>query len=291
VIGAAASAAALHQFDAEKVRYALSYAAQQASGVPFWNRDRHHVEKAFDFGGMAARNGVFSTAMVASGFSATDDPLGGPHNLFTAFAEAPDPQQMVAELGQRFEVQRASIKKWCVGSPIQAVLDALAALIDAHGVRAAEATRIMITMPDDRIHIVDNRTMPDVCVQHLAAVMLIDGGLTFETTHDSRRMSDQAVLDVRSRIQLVPSRALTNAVPARQAIVDIACADGRKLHHHAKAVRGTPENPMTVAEIEAKAIDLMAPIIGVTKAQAVVAMVRTLEQQTSLKPLCDLLVA
>ena len=36
------------------------------------------------------------------------------------------------ELGSRFEIMAASIKKWCVGSPIQAVLDATAALIAEH---------------------------------------------------------------------------------------------------------------------------------------------------------------
>ena len=52
------------------------------------------------------------------------------------------------------------------------------------------------------------------------------------------------------------------AKPARQAIVEVELNDGRKARHHAKAVRGTPDNPMTTAEIEAKAIDLIAPISG-----------------------------
>ena len=60
-----------------QVRHVMSYAAQQTSGIPFWNRDPHHVEKAFDFGGMPARNGVSAALMVAAGFSAVDDPLAG----------------------------------------------------------------------------------------------------------------------------------------------------------------------------------------------------------------------
>jgi 2-methylcitrate dehydratase PrpD len=72
--GAAASAAALCRFSAQQVRYVLSYATQQASGVPFWQRDTEHIENAFDFGGMGARNGVTAAAMVSAGFTATDDP-------------------------------------------------------------------------------------------------------------------------------------------------------------------------------------------------------------------------
>ncbi len=53
---AAAAAAAMLRLDQRQVRHTLSYAAQQASGIGFWTRDHEHVEKAFDFAGMGARN-------------------------------------------------------------------------------------------------------------------------------------------------------------------------------------------------------------------------------------------
>jgi 2-methylcitrate dehydratase PrpD len=64
---AAAAAAAMLRLDPRQVRHAFSYAAQQASGIGFWTRDREHVEKAFDFAGMGARNGVTAATMVAMG--------------------------------------------------------------------------------------------------------------------------------------------------------------------------------------------------------------------------------
>lgn len=289
--GAAAAAAALLRFDPTRVRHVLSYSAQQASGIPFWQRDKEHVEKAFDFGGMGARNGVAAATMVAAGFSAVDDPLSGKHNLFTAFGENPDPSRLTEGLGSHFEIMRASIKKWCVGSPIQAVLDATVALIETHNLKSEHIKRVIITMPDDRIHIVDNRTMPDVCVQHLAALALIDGSITFESCHDHERMNDPAVLGVRRLIELVPSAELTVATPSRQAIVEIATVDGRWLHHHAKAVRGTPENPMDGSEIEAKALDLMAPIISEDRAHELIGAVMRLEELTKARDLRRWLVA
>lgn len=283
--GAAAAAAALLRFEPIRVRHVLSYSAQQASGIPFWQRDKEHVEKAFDFGGMGARNGVAAATMVAAGFSAVDDPFSGKHNLFTAFGENPDPSRLTEDLGSRFEIMRASIKKWCVGSPIQAVLDATTILIETHDLKAEHVRRMVITMPDDRIHIVDNRTMPDVCVQHLAALALVDGTITFESCHDRERMSDPAVLDIRRRIELVPSSDLTVATPARQAIVDIETADGRHLRHHAKAVRGTPENPMEGHEIQAKALDLMTPVIGSNRATGLIDRILKLEELPTVRDL------
>src|SRR5215813_12037166 len=291
LFGAAASAAALLHLDARQVRHALSYTAQQASGCPYWHRDSEHIEKAFDFGGAGARNGVASAMMVASGMSGVDDPFDGRGNFFEGFALKPHPDVLSHELGKRYEIMEASIKKWCVGSPIQAVLDATTALIDAHKIRAADVRRIAITMPDDRMHIVNNREIPDICVQYLTALAIVDGTVGFEAAHDERRMTEEAIKAVRDRITLIPSPELSAAVPARQAIVEIELADGRKVRHHAKAVRGTPDNPMTVQEIDDKAVDLTAPIIGKERAGKLVAAVRTLDTLRSVRDLRPLLQA
>lgn len=289
--GAAAAAAVLMGCDERRVRHVLSYAAQQASGLPFWNRDSEHVEKAFDFGGMAARNGVLSATMVASGLTGVDDPFSGTFNALASFGDAPDITRLVADLGDSYEIERASIKKWCVGSPIQAVLDAVEAIQAQGPLAVADIARVLITMPDDRVHIVSNRDMPDVCVQHLAALMLADGGLTFATTHDHARMTDPAVTSVRDRIELFPSPELTVAVPARQAIVEVELRSGERRRHHAKAVRGTPEAPMTLVEVEAKAFDLTQDILGPDRARTLNAVVRDLATLPSVRRLTAVLTA
>lgn len=131
--------------------------------------------------------------------------------------------------------------------------------------------------------------MPDVCVQHLAALALVDGGISFASSHDHERMDDPGIQAVRGRITLVASDELAAAVPARQAIVEIATQKGERLRHHAKAVRGTPDNPMTTQEIEAKARDLIEPIIGATRAESLIAAVGQLEKLGSVRELRSLL--
>jgi hypothetical protein len=88
---------------------------------------------------------------------------------------------------------------------------------------------------------------------------------------------------------LVPSPQLTAAVPARQAIVEMDLANGKTMRHHAKAVRGTPENPMTAPEIEAKALDLIGPIIGTAPAEQLIATMRDIEKLHSVRELRPLL--
>jgi 2-methylcitrate dehydratase PrpD len=133
--------------------------------------------------------------------------------------------------------------------------------------------------------------MPSVNVQHLTALMLVDGTVGFLSSHDAARMTDPAVLDMRRKVTLIPSAELSRAEPSRQAIVELALTDGRQLRHHTRAVRGTTTNPMTQGEVAAKALDLMAPMLGPARAQQVIDTVWELERLASLPTLTALLQA
>ncbi len=65
--GAAAAAASLSRMNQKQMLHVLTYAGQQASGVGSWIGDTDHIEKAFDFGGMPARNGVDGRLVRAAG--------------------------------------------------------------------------------------------------------------------------------------------------------------------------------------------------------------------------------
>lgn len=271
--GATAAAAALAGLDRRGAMHALSYAVQQTSGVPYWRRDGDHIEKAFDFAGMGARNGTMAALMVQSGWTAVEGVLTGSPSYLSAFAEVPAPEALTDGLGTRFEIMGAAIKKWCVGSPIQAALDSVMALIQDHALTPGDVAELRAIMPDDRLHIVDNRDMPDVCLQHLLAIALIDGGVGFAAAHDRARMADPAVLALRSRMKAIASKDLTEARPPRQAIIEVDTSDGRHLRHHTRAVLGTPANPMTRAQVVAKARDLILPDLGADRADAMIAAV------------------
>jgi hypothetical protein len=86
------------------------------------------------------------------------------------------------------------------------------------------------------------------------------------------------VLAVRKLVELVPSEALQKATPPRQATVTIETTDGRILSHHTTVVRGTAGNPMDAGEIEAKALDLMAPVLGAAQAKELIAAVGELDR-------------
>jgi 2-methylcitrate dehydratase PrpD len=276
--GAGAAAGALLRVDALRARHLLSYCAQQASGVGSSVRDGDHIEKAFDFGGMPARNGIAAATMVAAGFTGVDDVFSGERNFFQAYGAEPDPEKLAQELGQRFEILGTNIKKWSAGSPAQSAIDALLHLMETKGVTAGKVKAITVHLPTGSDRTVDRTPAPDVNIQHLLALLLIEGTLTFRSIHDHARMRDPAILALRARIEVVPSDELLQARPRRQAIVEVDTRDGARHSHRIVAVRGTADNPMDQAEVEAKARDLMGGALGRKRAEALIGAIRRLAE-------------
>ena len=277
LFGAAAAAGCAAGLQAGQMRLLLGYTAQQCSGLTSWRRDSEHVQKAFVFGGMNARSGVTSALLVHAGWTGVEDILTGPDNFFQAFEPAADPAGLVEKLGERFEIMRANIKKWSVGSPIQAALDGIEALRTEHPFTANEVQEITVRLATDEANIVNNREIPGICLQHMVAVMLLDKAVTFRSAHDIARMKDPDVLRARAKVQLIKDEELQNLMPLRVAVVDIKLADGKRLTKRVDNVRGTPKNPMTREEVVAKAKDLITPVVGVAGAAKLVERVMNFE--------------
>jgi 2-methylcitrate dehydratase PrpD len=247
------------------------------------------VQKAFHFAGMTARSGVTSALLVQAGWTGVDDILSGKDNFFDAYNPHADPAGLIDKLGERYEVTRTNIKKWPVGSPIQAALDALEILSKQRTLDASRVQHVSIRLATDEAAIVNNREIPDICLQHMVAVMLLDNTVTFSSAHDTKRLKDPVTLRERAKVQLTPDAELERLMPLRVAIVDMTLSDGSHLTQRVDNVRGTPENPMTREEIIAKASDLITPILGATKCSSLIERVFHLESVNDIRELRPLL--
>ncbi|MGI9074139.1 MAG: MmgE/PrpD family protein [Bryobacteraceae bacterium] len=287
--GSAAAAGCAASLNPQQMRWLLDYAAQQTAGIAAWQRDTRHMEKAFVFAGMTARNGVTCALLVRSGWTGVDDIMSGPDNFLLANAAKADPAGLIDELGERYEVMRTNIKKWPVGSPIQAPLDALDMLLKGHSFNAAQVQRVNVRVATREAAIVDNRNMPDICLQHMVALMLIDKTVTFRSAYDKTRMKDPAVLRERAKVQLIPDEDLDRQLPSREAIVEVILIDGTHLRERVDAVRGTAQNPMSREEVVAKARDLITPVLGAEICTNLIDKVLALENVKDLRDLRPLL--
>ena len=286
--GAAAAAGCAAALDAREMRWLLDYASQQTAGYAVWGRDSEHIEKAFVFGGMPARNGVTAALVVGAGWTGVDDVFSGEDNFFQVNAPKRDPAALIDKLGDRYEVVNTDIKKWTVGTPIQAPLDAIENIRRRRPFAADEVKTVVVRLAPSVGAVVDNRDIPDICLQHMVAVMLIDGTASFHAAHDKGRMQDAAVLRHRSKVKYVPDTSLAQLLPARVAIVDITLNDGTALSDRVEAVRGTVRNPMPRGEVVDKARDLVAPVLGTAIARNLIdtlLAIETVKDVRTLRPL------
>jgi 2-methylcitrate dehydratase PrpD len=289
--GAAAAAASLARLDEKGMRHALSYAAQQVSGIWSWVRDAEHVEKAFDFAGMGARNGVTAAVMVQMGFTGVWDVLDGEHNALVALSVKPNPEEMVAGLGSRFYVAETAIKPYSVGYPIQAPLDALLRLRREHGLTPANVERIVVRLPEDGARVVNDRSMPDVNCQHVLSVALVDGAVSLESSHSYERMNDPEVRAVKERVQLVADPKLMDPAAPRSGLVEVTLRDGRTVSHFTRHAPGTKENPLDTEAVNGKARLLMEPVLGAARTEEVIRRVSAVEDLLDVRELMPSLAA
>lgn len=259
LFGATASASTLFGFTEEQARHALSYAAQSASGVTSWVRDPNHVEKAFVFAGMPATNGVRAAALVASGCDGVSDVFTGVPNFLDALSTDVRREELADGLGERYEIMHTNIKKFAVGSPAQAAVQAMLELVEEERIDPTHVANIRIVLPHDLCRVVDDRSMPDICCQYLVAGTLVDRAFTFAMAHDDDRMTDPVIAALRARTDLVPD---PEKAGVRTADVTVTLSDGSIRQRYVGAVRGTVDDPMTDDEVTAKAVDLMEPVLG-----------------------------
>jgi len=284
-MGSVGAAASLARLDEKGMRHALSYAAQQVSGIWSWVRDAEHVEKAFDFSGMGARNGVTAAIMAQMGFSGVWDVLDGEHNALLALSADPRPEEMVAGLGSRYFVTETAIKPYSVGYPIQAPLDAFLRLQREHGLNPDNVERIVVRLPADGARVVNDRSMPDVNCQHIIAVALVSGTVSFEDSHSYERMAEPQVRAAKARVQLVADAELMDPAAPRSGLVEVTLKDGRSVSHFTRHAPGTKENPMDTESVNSKARLLMEPVLGPAQTEEVIRRVNALEDLADVREL------
>src|SRR4029453_2992213 len=287
--GSAAAAGCVAALTAQQMRWLLDYASQQTGGYAIWERDTDHIEKGFVFAGMPARNGVTAALLVRSGWNGVDDVFSGDDNFFQVNAPKGNPAILIDKLGERYEVVNTDIKKWTVGTPIQAPLDAIENIRKKRPFEADDVKAVAVHLAPSVGSVVDNRDIPDICLQHMVAVMLIDKTASFHAAHDKPRMQDATILRQRKKVRYVADAALAKLLPARVAVVEVTLNDGTHLSGRGEGGGGAVGNPMSRGEVVDKARDLIAPVVGPASTQKLIDSVLALETVKEIRSLRPLL--
>src|SRR5204862_7821158 len=91
------------------------------------------------------------------------------------------------------------------------------------------------------------------------------------------------------RSQWCAYRLLRDPAAPRTGRVDVTLRDARTFTQLTKYPPGTKENPLDTATVTAKARELMLPVIGASRTDAVIERVNNLEKLRSIRELAALL--
>jgi 2-methylcitrate dehydratase PrpD len=163
--------------------------------------------------------------------------------------------------------------------PIQAAAQALSAVLGRPGVDPAAVERVDVRLPSHGARIVDNRSMPDIHLQYVLSLLLLDGDITFESAHDYERRERPEVQAMIDRINLVhdPSLDPPHRPNTRVAALTATFAGGRIETHVVDAAFGSRLNPMDWPTLERKAADILSSALSRAQAAEFIAMICDLE--------------
>jgi 2-methylcitrate dehydratase PrpD len=262
VFGAAAACGRLLGLDETRMTWALGIAATQASGLieslGTMARGGHT--------GFAARNGLAAALLADTGFTGPAEGMEGKFGYARVTSPQPEIENALRGLGQTWELPLVGYKPYPSGIVTHPVIDACLDLRKG-GLDPATVARIEIAASHLALLRCD-RAAPargleaKVSFQHCAAVALLSGRAGIAEFSD-QCVRDAAVVGLRAKVVLLAD----DTVALDAARVSVTLMDGRVLTADVPHSRGSPERPLTDADLERKVTTLCA-LAGVPDAAA-----------------------
>jgi 2-methylcitrate dehydratase PrpD len=255
-IGAAVAAAALLGLDARATARAIGIAASSTVG----QREAFgRMTKAYH-AGKAAASGIRAAALAKRGFTAPEDALEAPGGFADALATTHRITSLDLDLHAGFELAKNTYKPYPCGIVAHPSIDAavaLAARIGSPGSVAAVVVHCNPLVPE----LMGNLTPADGLQARFSAVHGVTMGLRDGTVglaqYDDAIVVADDVAALRARVKLEPDEAM----PRASARVSVRLNDGTVVEETVTHARGSLERPLTDAELNAKALALVEPVL------------------------------
>ncbi len=238
------------------------------------------------YAGFSNMLGLMAWDLVRSGFTGEADGVGSVYGGIAADEWQPD--EMVRDLGQRWEIARNYFKRHAACRYNHGALDALASVIEQCGGRLDPDSIRSITV-DTYVWAAQldhpapaNMLAAKFSMPFSLATFIVNGAATLDAFRDTAR-SDAATRDLATRITINEDPALTARLPGlRPARVTVTLADGKTLTAEVLTNKGDTEDPYTADEVHQKFIEVSAPVLGRARAVDLSTAILNLDTASSL---------
>jgi 2-methylcitrate dehydratase PrpD len=239
-----------------------------------------------------ALSGLMAALLAQQNFVATRQFLtakdGG---LYNAYADGGKPELATADLGHRFELEQIALRLWPSASLIQGLNTALFEIVEKHAIDPSRVRQVGIALSRATFDFHGGfgrykaKFEALLSAHYAAAAILHDRALTLAQFEPNRYDDPTLRRFAADKVTVHPDETIAGS----QAKVDVVMDDGTTFSARCQHPLGSPENPLSRAQVEQKFRSYAERVIDGAQIAAVVAAVDRLEDYGSVGSLMGLL--
>lgn len=261
-LAAAAGVARLLDLDADRMQHCLGSAGTMAAGL--WEFLRDAADSKQLHTAKAAADGLMAAYIARDGFTGARQILEGKQGMAAGMSSDADERCLTDRLGTRWALAETSFKYYASCRHTHPSADALLALMRENGLKADDVASVTAHVHQGAIDVLGPVTDPQTIHQSkfsMGFVLSLIANLGRASLAD---FTDAALREPRVRafhdkVGMTLDPEVDRAYPRRwMGHVSVVTRDGRTLDKRIGSPKGDPDNALTRAEIEDKAMRLAA---------------------------------
>jgi 2-methylcitrate dehydratase PrpD len=259
-LASAAATARLLGFDADRTQQALGSAGTQAAGL--WEFLRDAADSKQLHTAKAAADGLLATCLAREGMTGAKRILEGAQGMAAGMSRDADPQRITDRLGSRWAIAETSYKWHASCRHTHPAADALLDLLRRERLGHEQVAQVTARVHQAAIDVLGPVAHPQTVHQAKFSMGTVLGLLAVHgkaglDEFEELALTDARVAAFRERVRMVRDDEVEAAYPQRWiGKVEVRTTDGRTFAARADVPKGDPGNPLSRAELEAKAIRL-----------------------------------
>ena len=270
-LAAAAGVAHLLKLDAERMQHCLGSAGTMAAGL--WEFLRDAADSKQLHTAKAAADGLMAAYIARDGFTGARKIFEGKQGMAAGMSSDADARCLTDGLGTRWATAETSFKFHASCRHTHPSADALLALMQQHKVKADDIASVIAHVHQGALDVLGPVTDPQTIHQSkfsmgfvLALVANLKRASLADFTDEALR--DNKLRTFHDKVAMTLDPVVDQAYPKRWfGHVSVKTRDGRELDQRIESPKGDPDNVLSRAELEDKALRLAAFTGGATAAE------------------------
>ena len=294
-LGAAAATAKILKLDEETTINALGIAGSQAAGSLEFLSDGAFTKRFH--AGWSAHSGLLAAMLAREGFTGPKTIIEGKFGFLHAYSGKSDPEKVLADWGNPFEVLNTSIKPHACCRYKQGAIDCLVQIVEQNNLSSDDIEHVQVSILKAGFALVavpvELKCNPTSVVDAqfsmpFGAALAILKKNAFLDQYSMENISSGEVKQLMDRVTCVEDQEIEKDFPRKwPAKVTITTRDGREFKAGLEHPKGDPENPLSWEEIIAKFNNLAGAVLDHDSCSQLIRSVRDLENLSDLRQIME----